>query len=111
MKQQGHYQEPREIHSESGLAILNILEAWPIARKYEAELKEFYLHGENEPNASWHVDTIGSFEKTKEMKVVLVNKTILLAFTAAIILPFLPVLAQQVPLKEVIINLLGKILG
>ena len=93
------------------MAILNILEAWPIARKYEAELKEFYLHGENEPNASWHVDTIGSFEKTKEMKVVLVNKTILLAFTAAIILPFLPVLAQQVPLKEVIINLLGKILG
>ena len=87
------------------------LEAWPIARKYEAQLKEFYLQRENEPNTSWHVDLIGSFEKAKEMKVVLVNKTILIAFTAAVILPFLPVLAQQVPLKEVIINLLGKILG
>jgi len=87
------------------------LEAWPIARKYEAQLKEFYLQRENEPNTSWHVDLIGSFEKAKEMKVVLVNKTILIAFTAAVIFPFLPVLAQQVPLKEVIINLLGKILG
>jgi len=87
------------------------LEAWPIARKYEAQLKEFNLQRENEPNTSWHVDLIGSFEKAKEMKVVLVNKTILIAFTAAVIFPFLPVLAQQVPLKEVIINLLGKILG
>jgi hypothetical protein len=87
------------------------LEAWPIARKYEEQLKDFYSHGENEPNASWHVDLIGSFEKTKEMKIVLVGKTILIAFAAAVILPFLPVIAQQVPLKEIILNLLGKILG
>ena len=87
------------------------LQAWPIARKYEEQLKDFYLNGENEPNASWHVDLIGSFEKTKEMKTVLIDKTILIAFAAAVILPFLPVIAQQVPLKEIIMNVLGKILG
>jgi hypothetical protein len=87
------------------------LEAWPVARKYEEELKAYYLTGGEKPDASWHVDLIGSFEKTKEMKTVLIDKTQLIVFTAAVILPFLPVLAQQVPLKEIIVNVLGKILG
>ena len=87
------------------------LHAWPIAREYEEQLKEFYLTGKENPDASWHVDLIGSFEKTAEMKVILVDKRLLIAFTLAVILPFLPVLAQQIPLKEVLINLLGKILG
>lgn len=87
------------------------LEAWPIARKYEEQLKAFYLTRENEPDASWHVDLIGSFEKTKDMKIILVDKTILLAFGTAVILPLLPVLAQQVPLKEILLNVLGKVLG
>jgi hypothetical protein len=59
----------------------------------------------------WHIDMIGSFEKTKEMKIILVDKALLIAFAAAVILPFLPVLAQQVPLREIIVSLLGKILG
>jgi hypothetical protein len=87
------------------------LEAWPIARKYEEQLKTFSLTGEENPDASWHVDLVGSFEKTKEMKIILIDKTQLIAFAAAVILPFLPVLAQQVPLKEIIVNVLGKILG
>jgi len=87
------------------------LEAWPIARKYEEQLKSFSLTGEEKPDASWHVDLIGSFEKTKEMKTILIDKTQLIAFAAAVVLPFLPVLAQQVPLKEIIVNVLGKILG
>jgi hypothetical protein len=87
------------------------LHAWPIAREYEEQLKDFYLTGKENPDASWHVDLIGSFEKTKEMKIVLIDKTLLLAFSAAVIIPFLPVLAQQVPLKELLIGLLGKMLG
>jgi hypothetical protein len=87
------------------------LQAWPVARKYEEELKTFYTTEEEKPDASWHVDLVGSFEKTKEMKIILIDKTLLIAFTTAVILPFLPVLAQQVPLKEVFVNLLGKILG
>jgi hypothetical protein len=87
------------------------LQSWPIAREYEEQLKAFYLNGKENPDASWHVDLIGSFEKTKEMKIVLVDKTLLLAFAVAVILPFLPVLAQQVPLREIIISLLGKIMG
>jgi hypothetical protein len=87
------------------------LYAWPIAREYEEQLKDFYLTGKENPDASWHVDLIGSFEKTAEMKVILVDKRLLIAFALAVILPFLPVLAQQIPLKEVFINLLGKILG
>ena len=87
------------------------LHAWPIAREYEEQLKDFYVTGKENPDASWHVDLIGSFEKTAEMKVILVDKRLLIAFTLAVILPFLPVLAQQIPLKEVLINLLGKILG
>ena len=91
--------------------MLYSLEAWPFARKYEEELKAFYLTEEEKPDASWHVDMLGSFEKTKEMKIVLVDKTLLIAFSAAVILPFLPVLAQQVPLKELFVNLLGKMMG
>lgn len=87
------------------------LEAWPIARKYEEQLKGFYLTGENEPNASWHIDLIGSFEKTNEMKVFLVNKAVLIAFVSAVILPFLPVVAQQIPLKEIFIDVVKKLLG
>jgi hypothetical protein len=87
------------------------LQSWPIARKYEEELNDFYLTEKEKPDASWHVDLVGSFEKTKEMKIVLIDKTLLIAFAMAVILPFLPVLAQQIPLKEIIINVLGKILG
>jgi hypothetical protein len=91
--------------------MLYSMEAWPFARKYEEELKSFYLNGEEKPDASWHVDLIGSFEKTKDMKTVLVDKTILIAFVTAVVLPFLPVVAQQIPLKEIFLNLLGKIMG
>jgi hypothetical protein len=87
------------------------LQAWPVAREYEEQLKAFSATGEEKPDASWHVDMIGSFEKTKEMKTILVDKTLLIAFGAAVILPFLPVMAQQVPLKEILMNLIGKILG
>jgi hypothetical protein len=86
-------------------------EAWPFARKYEEELNSFYLTGEEKPDASWHVDLIGSFEKTKDMKIMLVDKTILIAFVISVVVPFLPVIAQQIPLKEIILNLLGKIMG
>jgi hypothetical protein len=91
--------------------MLYSLEAWPFARKYEKELKDFYLTEEEKPDTSWHVDLIGSFEKTKGMKIILVDKTLLIAFAAAVILPFLPVVAQQVPLKELILGLIQKILG
>jgi hypothetical protein len=91
--------------------MLYSLQSWPIAREYEDQLKEFHLTGEEHPDASWHVDLIGSFEKTKEMKVVLIDKTLLIAFAVAVLLPFLPVLAQQVPLKEILTSVLGKILG
>jgi hypothetical protein len=91
--------------------MLYSLEAWPFARKYEEELKAFYETENEKPDASWHVDLIGSFEKTKEMKIVLIDKTLLIAFGSAVILPFLPVLAQQVPLKELLMNLIGKIMG
>ena len=87
------------------------LQSWPVAREYEEQLKAFSATGEEKPDASWHVDLIGSFEKTKEMKTILVDKTLLIAFGAAVILPFLPVMAQQVPLKEILMNLIGKILG
>ncbi|HET7000762.1 MAG TPA: hypothetical protein VFI33_05625 [Puia sp.] len=91
--------------------MLYSLEAWPFARKYEEELKLYYQTGEEKPDASWHVDLIGSFEKTRDMKTILVDKVILFAFIAAVVLPFLPVVAQQIPLKEIILNLLGKIMG
>jgi len=91
--------------------MLYSLQSWPFARKYERELNDFYLTGEEKPDASWHVDLIGSFEKTRDMKVILIDKTLLISFTAAVILPFLPVIAQQVPLKEILVSLLGKIMG
>ncbi len=84
------------------------LEAWPIARKFEEELAAYYATGEERPDTSWHVDLLGSFEKAKSMKVVLVDKVLLLAFAAAIILPFLPVVAQQVPLKHLLFNIMNK---
>jgi hypothetical protein len=87
------------------------LQSWPVARDYEEQLKAFSATGEEKPDASWHVDLVGSFEKTKEMKTILVDKTLLIVFGAAVILPFLPVMAQQVPLKEILVNLIGKILG
>jgi hypothetical protein len=87
------------------------LHAWPIAREYEEQLKNFYLTGKENPDTSWHVDLIGSFEKTAEMKIVLIDKRLLIVFALAVILPFLPVLAQQVPLKEILLSVLGKILG
>jgi hypothetical protein len=86
-------------------------EAWPFARKYEEELKEYYKTEEEKPDASWHIDMIGSFEKTRDMKIVLIDRSILIAFVAAVVLPFLPVVAQQIPLKDILINLLGKIMG
>lgn len=86
-------------------------ESWPIARAYEKELGEFYKNGEEKPDASWHVDLIGSFEQTQKMKISLVDKSILFAFIAAIILPFLPVVAQQIPLKQVFFDVVGKVLG
>jgi hypothetical protein len=91
--------------------MLYSLESWPFARKYEEELHAFYLTEEEKPDASWHVDLIGSFEATRDMKIILIDKTVLLAFTAAVVLPLLPVVAQQVPLKEILVNLLGKIMG
>ena len=87
------------------------LQAWPIARKYEEGLISYYKSEEEKPDTSWHADLIASFEKTQSMKTVLVDKTILIAFVAAVIIPFLPVIAQQVPLKELIINLIEKVLG
>lgn len=91
--------------------MLYSMEAWPFARKYEQELSAFYQKSDEKPDASWHVDLIGSFEKTRDMKTILVDKTILIAFLAAVILPFIPVIAQQIPLREVLLNLLGKIMG
>ncbi|WCT14693.1 hypothetical protein [Mucilaginibacter jinjuensis] len=86
-------------------------ESWPIARAYEKELDAFYKTGEDKPDASWHVDLIGSFEQTQQMKISLVDKSILLAFIAAIIIPFLPVVAQQIPLKQVFFDVVSKVLG
>jgi hypothetical protein len=87
------------------------LESWPIARQYEKELKDFLATGEEKPDASWHVDLLGSFEKVSEMKIILVDRSTLVAFISAVVLPFLPVFAQQLPLKELFFNLAGKILG
>jgi hypothetical protein len=87
------------------------LQSWPIARQYKNELEAFYKNEVDRPDASWHVDLIGSFEKTQDMKISLIDKSILFAFLAAIILPFLPVVAQQIPLKTVFFDLIGKVLG
>ena len=87
------------------------LQAWPFARRYEKELKEFYKTEENKPDSSWHVDMSDSFEKTANMKIVLIDKTILVAFIVAIIVPFLAVIAQEIPLRDVIFMLASKFLG
>jgi hypothetical protein len=86
------------------------LESWPIARKFEKQLADYYETGEEKPDTSWHVDLLGSFEKAKDMKVILVDRVLLLAFAASIILPFLPVVAQQVPIKQLLSNIMGKFL-
>jgi hypothetical protein len=87
------------------------LESWPIARQYEKELKDYLETGEEKPDASWHVDLVGSFEKVSGMKVILVDRSTLVAFIAAVVLPFLPVFAQQLPLKDLFFSLIGKVLG
>jgi hypothetical protein len=87
------------------------LESWPIARQYEKELKDYLETGEEKPDASWHVDLIGSFEKVSNMKIVLIDRSTLVAFVAAVVLPFLPVFAQQLPLKDLFFSLIGKVLG
>jgi hypothetical protein len=86
-------------------------QAWPVARQYEDQLKDFYDTLDDSPDSSLHVDLIGSFQQTDSMKIVLVDKSLLITFTTAVILPFIPVLAQQVPLKEIFMNVIGKILG
>lgn len=86
------------------------LEAWPMARKYEGQLNDYYKTEKENPDTSWHVDLMGSFEYAKNMKIILVDKTILLSFLAAVILPFLPVVAQQIPLREVFLNIVSKVL-
>ncbi len=86
-------------------------DAWDFARTYEKELQDFYDTGETRPDTSWHVDLIGSFEKTADMRVVIIDKTILISFIAAVILPFIPVIAQEIPLKDLITTLISKFLG
>jgi hypothetical protein len=86
-------------------------DAWDFARTYEKELKDFYETGENRPDTSWHVDLIGSFEKTDSMGILLIDKVVLLSFVFAVILPFIPVIAQEIPLTEVIKTLVSKFLG
>jgi hypothetical protein len=86
-------------------------DAWDFARAYEKELDEYYATGENRPDTSWHVDLIGSFEQTANMKVVPMDKVILIAFVSAVIFPFIPVVAQEIPLKDLIGTLISKFLG
>jgi hypothetical protein len=80
-------------------------ESWCIARDYERELKDFSKGGVVKPDTSGHSSLISSFEKSNQMNVALVNRPYLLTFLFAIALPFLPVLAQQLPLHEVFIVL------
>ena len=87
------------------------LQSWPITRQYEKELKDYHETGEEKPDASWHVDLIGSFEKVSTMKIFLVDKSMLITFIAAVVIPFVPVFAQQLPLKDLLFSLIGKILG
>ena len=85
--------------------------AWLCAREYEKELKAFSENPEARPDSSWHIDLIGSFEKTSDMKPVLIDKSILIAFTLAVLLPFIPVVAQVIPLKDLVVSLMKKFLG
>jgi hypothetical protein len=86
-------------------------DAWDFARAYEKELKDFYATGENKPDTSWHIDLIGSFEKTSSMRIMIIDKNILIAFISAVLLPFLPVIAQEIPLKDLLATLISKFLG
>lgn len=87
------------------------LQAWPFVKQFEKELKEYSQTEEKKPDASGHIDFVGSFEKTKDMQISLVDKSVLLIFGSAVVLPFIPVVAQQIPLKELFINLIGKFVG
>jgi hypothetical protein len=86
-------------------------DAWDFARTYEKELKDYYETGKDRPDTSWHVDLIGSFEKTSSMGILLIDKVVLLCFVCSVILPFLPVIAQEIPLTQVIKTLISKFLG
>ena len=86
-------------------------DAWDFARAYEKELKDYYENGETRPDSSWHVDLIGSFEKTSSMRIILVDKMILICFVSAVILPFIPVVAQEIPLRDLITSILSKFFG
>jgi hypothetical protein len=86
-------------------------DSWDFARTYEKELKDFYNTGQTRPDTSWHVDLIGSFEKTSSMRIVLIDKTILISFICAVLLPFIPVIAQEIPLKDLVLTLISKFLG
>ena len=85
--------------------------AWLCARDYENMLNDYNEDRENKPDSSWHIDLIGSFEKTSSMNPVLIDKTILIAFASAVVIPFIPVFAQEFPLKDLFLNLLSKFLG
>ncbi len=86
-------------------------DAWDFARAYEKELKDYYDTGKDRPDTSWHIDLIGSFEKTAGMRIMLIDKMILISFVGAVILPFIPVIAQEIPLKDLIATLISKFLG
>ena len=86
-------------------------DAWDFARAYEKELKDYYETGKDRPDTSWHMDLIGSFEKTASMRILLIDKVVLLCFVCSVILPFLPVIAQEIPLTQVIKTLITKFLG
>ena len=82
-----------------------------LQENFKKELQDYYELGEKKPDTSWHVDLIGSFEKTDRMQILPVNKEILVTFLAAVILPLLPVIAQEIPLKELFVALASKFLG
>src|SRR4051794_27941988 len=86
-------------------------DAWDFARAYEKELDEYYATGENRPDTSWHVDLVGSFEATSSMQVVPMDKVILISFASAVLLPFIPVVAQEIPLRDILTTLLSKFFG
>jgi len=86
-------------------------QAWPFARKYEEELINFHRTEATKPDSSWHVDMADSFAKTANMKIVLIDKTLMGAFIFAVVLPFIAVVAQEIPLKDIIVTLISKFMG
>jgi hypothetical protein len=52
------------------------------------------------------VDTISMYEAVSKMRPTVFGKRSLIAIAAAVLLPMLPVLAMEVPLKEVLLKLL-----